>query len=90
MHVHVANNIMDQFITSSVSHHLVWLLGMLQYCGALFNLGKALSMQGKAKEAAEAYDSAIQVGQRHITFCRSQIPRNGAQSSTAHTFTGVG
>ncbi|KAL3144289.1 hypothetical protein ABBQ32_004053 [Trebouxia sp. C0010 RCD-2024] len=30
------------------------------YCGALFNLGKALGMQGKADEATKAYGQAIE------------------------------
>ena len=36
-------------------------LAGLQYCGALFNLGKAFGMQGKADRAAEAYGQAIEV-----------------------------
>lgn len=37
-----------------------WLLH-LQFCGALFNLAKALGMQGKGSEAAEAYEQAAEV-----------------------------
>lgn len=37
-----------------------WLLH-LQFCGALFNLAKALGMQGKGAEAAEAYEQAAEV-----------------------------
>lgn len=34
---------------------------MVQFCGALFNLGKALGMQGRADEATKAYGRAIEV-----------------------------
>ena len=33
----------------------------VQFCGALFNLGKALGMQGRADEARKAYGQAIEV-----------------------------
>lgn len=34
---------------------------LVQFCGALFNLGKALGMQGRADEATKAYGRAIEV-----------------------------
>ena len=34
---------------------------LVQYCGALFNLGKVLGMQGRADEATVAYGQAIEV-----------------------------
>ena len=41
---------------------------MLQYAGALFNLGKALGMQGKAEEASKAYGQAIEVHICHLWY----------------------
>ena len=45
------------------THHniVITVSTCLQYCGALFNLGKALDMQGNASSAAAAFLQAIEV-----------------------------
>ena len=57
------------------THHniVITVSTCLQYCGALFNLGKALDMQGNASSAAAAFLQAIEVTRvQTAQFIRSQ------------------
>ena len=56
----------------------------MQYCGALFNLGKALDMQGNASAAADAYLQAIEVRCLMASHAHSQpVPCMSAWCQTA-------
>lgn len=49
-------------------------IAWLQYCGALFNLGKALDASGNSTAAAAAYLQALQV-QRALTLFLFSLPQ---------------